>query len=418
MAFRTESEEAMGIKGRSSAKIVCWLLGYGNLIAWSCMLNVVDYYSAIFPRYHPTRVLTLIYQPFAFGTIAILTYHESKLNTRLRIIFGYTLFVICSLLQIVIDLITLGKGGIGAFICLCIISAAFGVGDAYIQGGMIGELSFMNPEFMQSFLAGIAASGALTSAVRLITKAVFERATDGLRKGALMFFAIALLFEILCVVLYAFVFPKLPIVKYYRAKAASEGSKTVSADLAAAGIQLENEKKEEEDPKDFRLRSLRQLVIENLDYELDLCLIYVLTLSIVPGFLSEDTGNHSLRSWYALVLISMYTAFDLIGRYPPMIKSLYIESRKWLMLAVLSRFLFVPAFYFIAKYGGQAWMIIVSSLLGLTNGYLTVCILTAAPSGYMGPEANALGNLMVLFCFGGILAGAALDWLWLIGKGW
>lgn len=32
-------------------------------------------------------------------------------------------------------------------------------------------------------------------------------------------------------------FPKLPIVKYYRAKAASEGSMTVTADLAAAGIQ-------------------------------------------------------------------------------------------------------------------------------------------------------------------------------------
>jgi equilibrative nucleoside transporter 1/2/3 len=44
-------------------------------------------------------------------------------------------------------------------------------------------------------------------------------------------------FEFLCILLYAFVFPKLPIVKYYRAKAASEGSKTVSADLAAAGIQ-------------------------------------------------------------------------------------------------------------------------------------------------------------------------------------
>lgn len=44
-------------------------------------------------------------------------------------------------------------------------------------------------------------------------------------------------FELLCVFLYAFVFPKLPIVKYYRAKAASEGSRTVAADLAAAGIE-------------------------------------------------------------------------------------------------------------------------------------------------------------------------------------
>lgn len=53
---------------------------------------------------------------------------------------------------------------------------------------------------------------------------------------AVLFFAICTVFELFCVFLYAFISPKLPIVKYYRAKAASEGSKTVSADLAAGCI--------------------------------------------------------------------------------------------------------------------------------------------------------------------------------------
>jgi len=54
---------------------------------------------------------------------------------------------------------------------------------------------------------------------------------------AVLFFAICTFFELLCVLLYAYIFPKLDIVKHYRSKAASEGSKTVSADLAAGGIQ-------------------------------------------------------------------------------------------------------------------------------------------------------------------------------------
>jgi len=54
--------------------------------------------------------------------------------------------------------------------------------------------------------------------------------------GAVLFFSITCLFELLCLLLYTFVFAKLPIVKYYRSKAASEGSKTVASDLAAAGI--------------------------------------------------------------------------------------------------------------------------------------------------------------------------------------
>jgi equilibrative nucleoside transporter 1/2/3 len=36
---------------------------------------------------------------------------------------------------------------------------------------------------LQSFFAGLAASGALTSALRLLTKAVFEKSKNGLRKG-------------------------------------------------------------------------------------------------------------------------------------------------------------------------------------------------------------------------------------------
>ena len=85
---------------------------------------------------------------------------------------------------------------------------------------------------------------------------------------------------------------------------------------------------------------------------------------------------------YPLVLITMFNAWDFIARYIPLVQLLKIESRKGLMIAVLSRFLLIPAYYFTAKYGDQGWMIILTSFLGISNGYLTVCILTIAPKGY------------------------------------
>lgn len=417
MSFEAEKELRVKHEGKFIAMVVCWLLGNGSLFCWNSMLTIEDYYSAIFPHYHPTRVLTLVYQPFAFVSIAILTYHEAKLNTRTRNLVGYSLFFLTAASIIVLDLATSGRGGIGPFIGVCVISAGFGIADAFAQGGMVGDLCFMCPEFMQSFFAGLAASGSITSALRLVTKAVFENSPDGLRKGAILFFAISAFWVLVCVLLYAFIFPKLPIVKYYRSKAASEGSQTVIADLAAAGIQQQTTEVQQ-DPKHQERLSTWQLMRENLDYCLDLYLIYALTLSIFPGFLSEDTGSHSLGSWYALVLIASYNVWDLVSRYTPLINCLKITSRKGLMAAILARVVFIPAFYFTAKYGDQGYMIMLTSLLGITNGHLTVCVMTEAPKGYKGPEQNALGNVLVLFLIAGLFSGVTLDWLWLIGKGW
>lgn len=375
------------------------------------MLTIADYYYQVFPKYHPSRVLTLMYQPCAVGLMIYLAWNEAKVNTRKRNISGYCLFTLSSFLLIVLDLASHGKGYIIAYVFLCILSGSFGLADALVQGGMVGDLSFMDPIFLQSFFGGLAASGVLTSGLRLITKAVFDKSDNGLRKGALLFLAISAVLELLCILMYSLVFPKIPIIKYYRSKASSEGSKTVSADLIAAGVHKDDESKLED-----RL-STKQLLLQNWDYAFDLYVIYVLTLSIFPGFLYENTGNHSLGSWYPLVLVALYNVFDLISRYTPLISFLRIKSRKGLLAACIARVAFIPAFYFTAKYGDQGWMLMLISLLGLTNGHLTVCVMMDYPTGYKGPEQNALGNVLVVFLLGGIFSGAALDWLWIIGHG-
>lgn len=406
------------MQGKLGANIICWILGIGSLICWNSLTSIDDYYYDVFPNYHPSRVLTLVYQPFAFGTMAFLAYNESKIDTRKRNIAGYIMFFLATLGLILLDLATFGKGSIESYIGVCLFVAVFGAADALIQGGMIGDLALMCPEFIQSFLAGMAASGALTSALRLLTEAAFNNYENGLRKGALLFLLISTLFEFSCIFLYAFMFTKLPIVKHYRRKAALEGSQTVSSDLNAAGIQTDlTQKLVNADSGKLDRLSNKELLFQNLDYALDLFLIFALTLSIFPGFLYENTGIHQLGSWYPLVLVATFNVWDLISRYIPLIQCLKLESRKGIMILVMLRFLLVPAFYFTAKYGDQGWMIMLVSILGLTNGYLGVCVLMAAPKGYKGPEQNALGNLLVLFLLGGIFLGAALDWLWLIGNG-
>ncbi|XXG54862.1 hypothetical protein AAC387_Pa03g2638 [Persea americana] len=209
----TPNDENAAIKGKYTAMFLCWILGAGSLFPWNSMLTTLDYYIPIFPNYHPSRVLTIAVLSFAFGTIIIMTYYEVKMNTRRRNLIGYTLYFIGSVSVLVLNLTTSRSGGIGAYIGF--------------------------PELLQSFLAGLAASGTITSAFRLAMKAAFENTKGGLRKGALLFLALSASFELVCVFLYAYVFFKVPIVKYYHSKAAAEGSKTVSIDLTDAGIQVQ-----------------------------------------------------------------------------------------------------------------------------------------------------------------------------------
>lgn len=53
------------------------------------------------------------------------------------------------MLLLQVDLATSGKGGIGPYIGICVLAACFGVADALVEGGMVGDLCFMCPEFIQ-----------------------------------------------------------------------------------------------------------------------------------------------------------------------------------------------------------------------------------------------------------------------------
>ncbi|CDY48831.1 BnaC01g43390D [Brassica napus] len=329
------------LEGKFGAMVVCCILGVGQLVAWNTILTISDYYYQVFPEYHPLRVLTLVYQPFVLGTIFILVFMGKKKKNQKQIAIGYTIFFIGSLLLIILDVATKGEGTLLAYIFLCSIVACFGMANAHVEGAMLGELSFMCPEFIQSFVAGLGVAGAITSALRLVTKAAFDKSPNGLRKGALLFLAFSTLIEFICMVLYIYMFPKLPIVKHYYAKAES----------------------------------------------------------------NHNTGEHKLGSWHPLVLVASYNVWDAFSRYIPLSKHLKIESIKWITSCVLVRFLFVPAFYFTAQSADQGWMVLLTSLLGLTNGYLTVCILANKPkSKYNVLETDALGNLLVSFMLGGIFA--------------
>lgn len=66
---------------------------------------------------------------------------------------------------------------------------------------------------------------------------------------------------------------------------------------------------DEEDSMKMERLSLKELITQNIDYVIGLFLIYVLTLSVFPGFLSEDIGKHSLGEWYLYIYVLLLLEF-------------------------------------------------------------------------------------------------------------
>ncbi|KAL2341969.1 hypothetical protein Fmac_009909 [Flemingia macrophylla] len=177
---------------------------------------------------------------------------DKRSNVVLREFMGFEGGMLrkSTFLVIAVDLATSGKGAIGAYIGICVLAACLGIADAQVEGGMVGDLCFMCPEFIQ--------------------------------------------------------------------------------------VGYVNKQKEE------RL-SNKQLFIQNIDYTVDLFLIYVITLSIFPGFLYENTGTHQLGTWYPVVLIVMYNTVDFISRCIPLVPWVKLESRKDLLIATSARFFADPS---------------------------------------------------------------------------
>ena len=148
-------------------------------------------------------------------------------------------------------------------------------------------------------------------------------------------------------------------------------------------------------------------------YACAICFIYVITLSIFPGYLAEDVHSPMLGDWYPLLLITVFNLMDLVGK---LLQSRY--SKGVILTCVYVRILFYPLFA-LAVFGPpllrtEAPVIGLTALLGLSNGWLTTQLMMAAPRSVGPDKAEAAGTVMVLFLVLGLALGSVCGWVWLI----
>lgn len=244
-------------------------------------------------------------------------------------------------------------------------------------------------------------AGVLVSVLRIITKAIYPQDAEGLRKSANLYFIVGIVVMVVCLVLYN-VAPRLPVIKYYR----------------ELKIQAVNEEKQVKGPLTGSVwrSSLWDTVRRVQWYGFGMFLLYIVTLSIFPGYITEDVHSEILKDWYPILLITAYNVFDLVGKS---LTAVYVlENAKVAMGSTVVRLLFFPLFY--ACLRGPKFMrteipvTVLTSLLGLTNGYLTSVLMILAPKAVQLQHAETAGIVMVLYLVVGLAAGSVVSWFYAI----
>ncbi|XP_006295563.2 equilibrative nucleotide transporter 1 [Capsella rubella] len=387
------------------AYIIFFTLGLGSLLPWNAIISAVDYFSYLYPSTAVDRIFAVVYMLSGLvSLLVIVVFFAQKRHASFRINFGLSVFISGLLIIPVLDLVYV-KGQIGlyaGFDVTSVVVAFSGLADSFMQGGLFGVAGELPERYMQAVVAGTAASGVLASILRILAKAMYPQNPDGLRKSANLYFSVGIVVMVMCVVFYN-IAQTLPVMKYYsevKTKAISEDERLKKGSVTGS---------------DWRT-TLWGIVKSVKSYGFGIILIYVVTLSIFPGFITEDVHSQSLKDWYPVLLIANYNVFDLVGKC---LTAVFMpEDERIAVCGCVARLLFYPLFW-CCLHGPmflrtEIPVMVLTCLLGLTNGYLISVLMILAPKAVQMQHAEAAGTVITLFLVIGLASGSVLAWFWYI----
>ncbi|KAK1281677.1 Equilibrative nucleotide transporter 1 [Acorus calamus] len=145
-------------------------------------------------------------------------------------------------------------------------------------------------------------------------------------------------------------------------------------------------------------------------------LIYIVTLSIFLGYITEDVHSVVLKDWYHIILITAYSVFDLIGKVLPSVY--FLENAGVAVAACIARLLFHPLFLRCLHdprfFRTELSVTVLTCRLDLTNGYFTTVLMIMGPKTVPIQHSETARIVAVLFLIIGLAIGSIVAWFCVI----
>lgn len=469
-----------------------YIAGLAVLAPWNALITCSDVWDSYFPNQNIPRLLTACYLPVTLLLMAVLlALSHERTWPRARAVGGLAAFAVLVAVVPLWDALAAAANGSSSSssagtksttktipaAALLTIAVLVGVADGFAQPAVYGEAALLPSRFTQAVCAGTAASGALTSVIRIITKAAFDEKGGGSggggggggggTKALAAFFGASAVECAAAAVLFAYVLPRTKAAKslaagHAEARAslslsfvakgeeerrggevelspattkASSSSSSSAAGAGAAALNGDDDSNNSSDDnsnddKNAEARGLaaaarhptpsRARVARHMwPCALAMIAIYGVTISLFPAAFSDVQVDNS-SGWFFVGVAALFNFADLLGKSLPAFGAIgkRIPSPMTILGLSLLRVVFVPALIFSARARSKAatagLVAVVSTLLGLTNGYLTVCAFIASSAGLYGKDAEDAGTAAVFALVAGLVVGSGASFLFLI----
>ncbi|KAJ9537707.1 hypothetical protein OSB04_030440 [Centaurea solstitialis] len=385
------------------AYIIHFLLGAGYLVPWNAFITAVDYFNCMYPANHINKVFSVGYMSAAVTVLVILLCwsRSSRINlpsVRTRLNLGQGLFILALMVAPVTDWIDHGnqtKTGLNiAFVVLVSMVMISGLADGLVGGSLVGATGELPGRYMQAVFAGNATAGLMVSMLRIVTKASLPHTQHGLRISTQIYFVFSSVIVLLCVVC-TNILDKLPVIRCYRNR-------------------IPVDDRSNQPHKSIETINFWEVVKKIRWLVTSVFLIYVVSLSIFPGYLSENVESKYFKDWYPILLITTFNVGDFLGKC---LTAVYVpRGTRGAIWCSMGRVVFYPLFTGCIR--GPRWMhtevpvIALTLVLGLTNGYLTSVLMIVAPKSVAIEESEIVGIAMQTFLVVGLVVGSAFGWIW------
>jgi equilibrative nucleoside transporter 1/2/3 len=127
---------------------------------------------------------------------------------------------------------------------------------------------------------------------------------------------------------------------------------------------------------------------------------FALTMALFPGYVCGIRQPHKLGDWIFLLITTVFSVFDWIGRYLP--SHFRFPSRKYVFVPVVCRLIFVPIFVLsiqgVFDLNEPWWTLAWMAPFALTNGYGgTVSLIYGSTNEGLSMSQRKYAGLLVSF---------------------